>query len=206
MKLMKTLALAAGLLIVGSVVNAASAAVVTRSVNIRNGPGTNYRVIGQLRAGTRVDVGGCRGNWCRAAGGWVSASYLAGRGSTVMVNPSYEVADDVALGVGAFALGAVAGSAWGPGWGGYYGPGPGWGWYRPGWRPGPWGPGWRGRPVYWRGAPGWRGGPGWRGRPGWRGGPGWRGRPGWRGGPGFRGRPVYFRSGGFGRGFGGRRF
>lgn len=195
MKFLKTLAVAASLFIGGGALSAASAAVVTRDLNVRSGPGTNYRVIGTLPAGTRVDVGGCRGNWCRAAGGWVSASYLAGGRSTVMVNPSYQAADDVALGVGAFALGAAVGSAWGPGWGGYYGPG--WGWYGPGWRrPVVWGPGW--------GRPGW-GRPGW-GRPGWGPRPGWRGRPGyWRGGPGFRGRPVYYR-GGFGRGFGGRGF
>ncbi|RTL89264.1 SH3 domain-containing protein, partial [Ancylobacter aquaticus] len=115
-KIFKTLALAASLLVGGAVFSAASAAVVTRDLNVRSGPGTNYRVIGTLPGGTRVAVGSCRGNWCQAAGGWVSASYLAGGNQTVMVNPGY-VENDVALGVGAFALGAVAGSAWGPGWG-----------------------------------------------------------------------------------------
>ncbi|WP_428030509.1 SH3 domain-containing protein [Ancylobacter sp.] len=216
MKMMKTLALAASLLVGG--VAAASAAVVTRDLNVRAGPGTNFRIIGALPGGSRVDVGGCQGNWCQVAGGWVSASYLAGGNQTVMVNPNY-VADDVALGVGAFALGAVAGSAWGPGWGGgYYGPGWGWGprpiwWGRPGWGPGRpgWGPG---RPGWGPGRPGWGGPgrPGWGGpgRPGWGGPgrPGWGGpgRPGWGGGrPGMGPRPMYVRGGfgGGGRGFGG---
>ncbi|MPT25262.1 MAG: ligand-binding protein SH3, partial [Starkeya sp.] len=112
-KIMKTLALAVSLLVGGAALTAASAAVVTRDLNVRAGPGTNFRVIGTLPGGTRVNVGGCQGNWCQAAGGWVSASYLAGGNQTVMVNPNNYVADDVALGVGAFALGAVAGSAWG---------------------------------------------------------------------------------------------
>ncbi|CAA0098885.1 Uncharacterised protein [Starkeya nomas] len=223
MSLVKSLALAAGLLVAGSVMSAASAAVVTGNVNVRSGPGTNYRVIGSLPAGARVDVGGCRGNWCRVAGGWVSASFLSGGGTSVVVSPDYSGVDDVALGVGAFALGAAVGSAWDGGWG-YYGPG--WGYGGPWWGPryGYWrgGPGWRGpaywrgRPAYWRGAPGWRGRPAyWRGAPGWRGGPAWRGRPAYwggrpafRGAPAFRGRPVYMRGGGmgFGRGFGGRGF
>ncbi|WP_202911173.1 SH3 domain-containing protein [Ancylobacter sp. TS-1] len=183
MKLLKSLTLAAGLLIAGAAMNAAAAAVVTSNVNIRSGPGTGYRVIGSLPAGARVNVGRCSGNWCRVAGGWVSAGFLSGGGTSVVVNPNY-YANDVALGVGAFALGAAVGSTWGPGWGGggWYGPGWGGGWYGPGWRPRPvWGPGWRG--------------PGWRGGRAWRGGPGWRGGRAWRGGPGFRGRPVYFRPG-----------
>lgn len=224
MSLVKSLALAAGLLVAGSVVNAASAAVITDTVNVRSGPGTNYAVIGSLPAGARVSVGGCTGNWCRVGGGWVSASFIAGGGTSVVVTPNY--ADDVALGVGAFALGAAVGSAWDDGWGwgygpgwGYYGPGWGWGpgWRRPYWRSGYWGPGWN-RPGWNR--PGWNR-PGWN-RPGWAARPGWRARPAyWGGGPrfrgpvyraggfrgpafragGFGGRPMFVRSGGFGRRF-----
>lgn len=186
MRFTKSLMVAAGLLMAGTVAASARAAVATTDLNIRSGPGTGYAVIGALPAGTQVNTGGCSGNWCRVGGGFVSASYLAFGGrapARVVVQPNY--ADDVAIGVGAFALGAAVGSAWGgPGWGygPYWGPGPGyWGgpryygygprYYGP--RRGYWGggPGWRGRPVYWGGrGPGWRGGP-----------PAWR-----RGGPVFR--------------------
>ncbi|WGD31589.1 SH3 domain-containing protein [Ancylobacter sp. WKF20] len=177
----KSLMVAAGLLMAGTVAASARPAVATTDLNIRSGPGTRYAVIGSLPAGTQVNTGGCAGSWCRVGGGFVSASYLAFGGrapARVVVQPNY-YANDVALGVGAFALGAAVGSAWGgPGYGPYWGPGPGyWGgpryygygprYYGP--RRGYWGggPGWRGRgPVYYRGGvSGWRGGGAdWRGR------------------------------------------
>lgn len=180
MRFTKSLMLAAGLMLAGTVAASARSAVVTTDLNVRSGPGTRYAVVGALPAGARVNVGGCSGNWCRAGGGFVSASYLAfggGGGPRVVVQPNY-YANDVALGVGAFALGAAVGSAWGgPGWGygPYWGPGPGyWGprygygprYYGP--RRGYWGggPGWRGRPVYYRGGP-WRGGGPWRNNRRW---------------------------------------
>ena len=205
MRVPKSLFLAVGLLVAGSVAASARPATVTTDLNVRSGPGTRYAVIGSLPAGARVDVGGCTGNWCRVAGGYASASFLSfGGGTSVVVQPGY-YGNDVALGVGAFALGAAVGSGWGywngPGyWGpGYWGPGY---WRGPGWGPRYWGrPGWRGRPVYWRGGPGWRGGPV---------APGWRGRPVYRGRPALGGRPVLYRppmGGGFrGGGFRGGRF
>lgn len=175
MVMRKMLLLAAGLLIAGNVAAEARPAVVTADLNIRSGPGTNYRVIGTLPAGARVDVGGCTGSWCRVAGGYASARYLSGSGvQEVVVNPGYNAA---AVGFGAAALGIAAGAAWndgywGPGWGGgywgrpYWGPRPGyWGPRRAYWgprpgqwgpRPGQWGPG---RPAYWRHGPGWGDGP-----------------------------------------------
>jgi uncharacterized protein YraI len=62
----------------------AATAYATGSVNVRTGPGTNYRVVDQLHRGERVDVLGCRGSWCRVAkpgpDGWVSANYLTSGG------------------------------------------------------------------------------------------------------------------------------
>lgn len=55
----------------------ASAAVPVSDLNVREGPGTQYRVIHTLRAGQPIDVGACSAGWCQAAGGWVSRAYLA---------------------------------------------------------------------------------------------------------------------------------
>lgn len=69
----------------------ASAAVATASVNVRTGPGTNYRVIDTLRPGEYVAITGQSGGWCRVnqsgPNGWVSCAYLTdGR---VNVYPRY---------------------------------------------------------------------------------------------------------------------
>lgn len=84
MNLKKT-ALTLGLAVMALGATAASAyaasAYATGSVNVRSGPGTQYRVVDTLRRGEMVDVVNCRGSWCRVvkAGpdGWVSANYLA---------------------------------------------------------------------------------------------------------------------------------
>ncbi|MCJ8142901.1 SH3 domain-containing protein [Ancylobacter sp. A5.8] len=190
MRFPRSLLLVAGFLLAGSLAASARPAVVTTDLNVRAGPGTGYRVIGSLPAGSSVDVGSCTGSWCRVAGGFASARFLAfGAGTRVVVQPAPVYYDDyydndLALGVGAFALGVGVGNAWGPG---YWGPG----WGGPGWRGNYWGP----PPRGWRG-PGWRGPRGGWNRPGWNGprrvwnnNPGWRGRPAWNGnrGPGWRG-------------------
>jgi uncharacterized protein YraI len=81
---LKALTLAAGALMLSA--GAASAAVVTGDLNLRTGPGTNYRVIDMMPAGARVDVLSCTGSWCRVnfrgEVGFASASYL-GRGAPV---------------------------------------------------------------------------------------------------------------------------
>ncbi|WP_404402789.1 SH3 domain-containing protein [Pelagibacterium halotolerans] len=52
------------------------------SLNVRSGPGTQFRVLDALYAGERVDVEYCRGGWCFIhqydydPSGWVSANYL----------------------------------------------------------------------------------------------------------------------------------
>jgi uncharacterized protein YraI len=54
----------------------------TGGVNQRTGPGTGYRSIGTLPAGTPVNVTGCQPGWCSVTSflgwGWVSSSYLSG--------------------------------------------------------------------------------------------------------------------------------
>ncbi|WP_246472746.1 SH3 domain-containing protein [Pelagibacterium limicola] len=58
-------------------------ATATTSVNVRSGPGTNFRVIDVLQRGQQVEVEYCRGSWCfvdqgrYGPNGWVSANYLA---------------------------------------------------------------------------------------------------------------------------------
>lgn len=52
----------------------------TTTLNVRSGPGTNFRVVDTLRGGERVHVEYCRGSWCfvdkSGPNGWVSQSYL----------------------------------------------------------------------------------------------------------------------------------
>ncbi len=57
----------------------------TASVNVRSGPGTQYRVVDTLYPGERVNIETCRSNgWCliehSGPDGWVSARYLSNDG------------------------------------------------------------------------------------------------------------------------------
>jgi len=55
-------------------------AVATANVNVRQGPGTNHRVIDVLQRGDSVSIVRCQNNWClvdhRGPSGWVSRNYL----------------------------------------------------------------------------------------------------------------------------------
>ena len=58
----------------------------TASVNVRSGPGTQYRVVDTLYPGENVNIETCRSNgWClvehTGPDGWVSARYLSNDGS-----------------------------------------------------------------------------------------------------------------------------
>lgn len=60
-------------------------AVATTSVNVRSGPGTNFRVVEVLQRGEVVDVEYCRSGWCFLdlgwnGNGWTSQRYLAEAG------------------------------------------------------------------------------------------------------------------------------
>ncbi|WP_205666120.1 SH3 domain-containing protein [Aquabacter cavernae] len=61
----------------------AASAVVLRDLNVRAGPGTNFRVIGSVRGGTNIEVVGCTPAWCSIAwpnAAFVSAAYLGFNG------------------------------------------------------------------------------------------------------------------------------
>lgn len=122
--LAKRAAVSAVILLAGVATAAAVPATVTTDLNVRSGPGTNYPVIGTLQGGTTVDVNGCRGSWCRVAGGWASGNYLDGTGGRVAVAPRADYAyspgyDDYGYAdrsyYRGFAPGAVLG--FGLGWG-----------------------------------------------------------------------------------------
>ncbi len=88
---MKQLALAASAILVSA--SAASAAVVTNDLNLRNRPTTRSAVIDTMPAGAHVDVLGCGGAWCRVEWrglvGFASARYLAGGGAYAYSPPIY---------------------------------------------------------------------------------------------------------------------
>lgn len=67
-------------LLLGASAASAATAFASTTVNVRSGPGTDYRVVDSLRRGERVDVQRCIGSWClvEKAGpdGWVNANYL----------------------------------------------------------------------------------------------------------------------------------
>lgn len=87
---LQTLTLAAGVVLASAGI--ASAATVTGDLNLRSGPGTNYRVIDTMPAGAQVRVIGCGGAWCRVnwrgAVGFASANYL-GEGGAYAAAPVY---------------------------------------------------------------------------------------------------------------------
>ena len=68
-------------------------------LNVRAGPGTNYRIVGALGNGSQVRNLGCQtqgaSRWCRIEmttdmreRGWVNARYLAGQGGQASQLPS----------------------------------------------------------------------------------------------------------------------
>jgi uncharacterized protein YgiM (DUF1202 family) len=50
----------------------------TSNLNVRSGPGTNYRTVSRLNAGQSFTATGSQGEWVQiAGGGWVNARYVA---------------------------------------------------------------------------------------------------------------------------------
>ncbi len=84
-----------------------------RSLNVRTGPGTGYRVVDTLQRGEVVEVSECNGaGWCmiqhRGPDGWVSARYLnQAERSGVSSN---DAALAVFLGITALAIGGAIAS------------------------------------------------------------------------------------------------
>jgi uncharacterized protein YraI len=115
-----------GLLMIAGA-SAANAAVVSGDLNLRSGPGTGYRVIDTMPAGSYVDVLGCTGSWCQVqfggAVGYASASYLGGGGDSYAAAPVYAEPP-------IYSEPYYAGPAFGFGFG--FGPRYGYGW-RGGW-------------------------------------------------------------------------
>jgi len=62
----------------------------TRHLNIRRGPGTQYRRVTTIPPGRIVNVKGCKGNWCavtfRRHRGYVYAGYLSTQ-KTIITSP-----------------------------------------------------------------------------------------------------------------------
>lgn len=81
-----------GLLLLAGI-GAANAAVVSSDLNLRSGPGTGYRVIDTMPAGSYVDVAGCTGSWCQVQfggiTGYASANYLSGENADYATAPAY---------------------------------------------------------------------------------------------------------------------
>jgi hypothetical protein len=91
----------------------AAPAVATASVNVRGGPSTSFPVIGTLRPGETVDVGGCRTGWCYLTDedGYVSSAYLR-RGSSggATFEPNFNLSfnfpqGSISLGTGGVSIG-----------------------------------------------------------------------------------------------------
>lgn len=143
MNLFKTAGGALAILLASAAAAAAFPVTSTTSLNVRSGPGTNYRVVDTLRPGETVEVTGQRGSWYQIdGGGWASAAYLSGGGGAAV----YE--EDVYVDDGPYYYDRP-----------YIGLGYGYGYYprrhhwRPGhghWRPGHghWRPGKPGRPGH----------------------------------------------------------
>ncbi|MEO6012943.1 MAG: SH3 domain-containing protein [Devosia sp.] len=73
----------------------AFAATSTASVNVRTGPGTQYRVVDTLRAGEQVALLDQSGSWCAidtsSGNGWVSCRYLSNDRSYRERSPSVSI-------------------------------------------------------------------------------------------------------------------
>lgn len=70
----------------------AATAYATTNVNVRSGPGPQYRAVDVLQRGEAVDVQYCRGSWCLVdkygSDGWVSANYLDRGGRPPIQRPA----------------------------------------------------------------------------------------------------------------------
>lgn len=86
MKFPKTAASVFALLIGSVTAAAAFPATSTTSLNVRSGPGTNYRVVDVLQPGETVEVTSQSGGWYQLAnGGWASGNYLDAGGETAVI-------------------------------------------------------------------------------------------------------------------------
>ncbi|MDR0252160.1 MAG: SH3 domain-containing protein [Brucellaceae bacterium] len=94
----------AALLLVFSYAAQAQVASISASVNLRQGPGTQYARIAALPRGAAVHINSCRGGWCEIRSswgvGWVSGRYLSqGYNSAPSYAPAYNSQPQVYLGL-----------------------------------------------------------------------------------------------------------
>lgn len=79
----------------------ASAAIATASVNVRTGPGIDYRVVDTLRPGEQVAIVDRDGSWCAVQklgpNGWVACRFL---GNSVRYRDDPRVSFSIGFGVG----------------------------------------------------------------------------------------------------------
>ncbi|EJF86622.1 SH3 domain-containing protein [Bartonella rattimassiliensis] len=70
-----------GSFFLATTISKAADAFVTKNLNFRTGPSTQYALYGSISAGKLVFVKNCEGNWCHirynAQIGWVSSRYLS---------------------------------------------------------------------------------------------------------------------------------
>ncbi len=74
---------AAALLALSASYAQALPAVAASDVKVRQGPGSNYRIVGVIPGGSTVEVSGCRGRWCMivwqgGSGYATAASFVSG--------------------------------------------------------------------------------------------------------------------------------
>lgn len=124
----KSFSLAGGLLLLSAGVATAAPAVVSGDLNLRSGPGTDYRVLNVLPAGSSVDVLGCADDWCRVASaegtGYASSDYLDMGARTYAVAPPPVYAPPPVVRFG-FGWGDDWDGGWQPDWDSGWG-GPRW--------------------------------------------------------------------------------
>lgn len=112
MNLVTRTATALAFLLASAAAAAAFPATASSSLNIRSGPGANFRIVGSIPAGETVEVTGTSGRWYRISGGWVNGNYLVA-GAQSDAYPAY-----VDYGYDDYGYGAGY-----PYWGGYWGAG-----------------------------------------------------------------------------------
>ncbi|MET0668632.1 MAG: SH3 domain-containing protein [Xanthobacteraceae bacterium] len=100
--------LAAALLIASCAVASARTAQIDNKLNLRQGPGSEHRVLFVMPAGANVTVGECRGEWCkvefRGQRGYANSALLSGGDAALAAAPvaapaaastKYEANDEV---------------------------------------------------------------------------------------------------------------
>lgn len=115
----------------------ASSAIVTSTINLRTGPGTQYGTIGAIPNGVGIVVGGCTSGygWCQVTyggmTGWAASNYIA-----IQTANGYTTSDNFGSTAAAVGIPLIAGMAIGAAVANsgprYYDP-----YYRGGWGRGP---------------------------------------------------------------------